>query len=39
MDGENDPDSGDPVTVPFMDFPVLEGLTSEVTVSFDLVYF
>lgn len=32
------PDRGDPVTVPFKEFQVLEGLTAEVTVPFDLVF-
>jgi hypothetical protein len=35
---EPGPDPGDPVTVPFKEFQVLEGLTAEVTVPFDLVY-
>jgi len=43
IDGNADPDEpgpdpGDPVTVPFKEFQVLEGLTAEVTVPFDLVY-
>jgi hypothetical protein len=43
VDGNADPDApgpedGDPVTVPFTEFQVLEGLTAEVTVPFDLVY-
>ena len=32
-----DPDEGDPVTVPFTEYLVLDGLTSEISVSFDLV--
>jgi hypothetical protein len=43
VDGNADPDEpgpepGDPVTVPLKEFQVLEGLTAEVTVPFDLVY-
>ena len=43
VDGNADPDDpgpddGDPVTVPLTEFQVLEGLTAEVTVPFELVY-
>ena len=37
VEGDEDPETGDPVTVPFTKFQALEGLTSEITVSFDLL--
>lgn len=38
VDGDEEPDAGDPVTVPLAEYQVLVGLTSEITVPFDLVY-